>query len=112
MEKKTTLHLTLTKEPFDVMQTGEKKIEFRKPTDWIKSRFYDKKGNVRVYDLVKFTNGYGSHRPNFTAEFNSLAFASSDYVLEYSNGLKVPVEEGMYCIGLGKIIERKNIKSV
>lgn len=93
-----TLHLSLKAQPFEVMVTGEKLIEFRKPTAWIKSRFTDKKGHPKNYDEIHFVNGYGGHRPNFMAEFLNLSIASSNYSITYSNGLTVDVEEGDYCI--------------
>lgn len=63
------LHLSLKKEPFEVMVTGEKNQEFRKPTKWILSRLYNKDGTPKHYDVVKFTNGYGKDKPQFVCEY-------------------------------------------
>jgi len=57
------LHLSIKKEPFEVMVTGEKDIEVRKISTWIDSRLFNKNGSKKHYDLVKFTNGYGKSRP-------------------------------------------------
>lgn len=99
------LHLTLKKEWFDIMVTGEKTLEFRKPTDWINSRLLGNK-----YDIVKFTNGYGADKPYFIAKF--IGFATAKAVFDtctYSNGLSVRVEAGDKIINIGEIIERGNL---
>jgi hypothetical protein len=58
-----TLFLTLNKKAFDIMVTGEKKIEYRDPSPWILSRL------SKDYDFVKFVNGYGDDRPYFIAKY-------------------------------------------
>ena len=45
-----TLNLTVHGHAFEVMETGEKFLEFREPTKWIKSRLFDKDGKPRKYD--------------------------------------------------------------
>lgn len=104
------LHLSVNKAPFDVMVTGEKGWEFRKPTRWIKSRMFNKDGSVKSYDLVQVTNGYGNHRPQFTAKFKGFYLHFGPFTWEYSNGLQVSVSKDDYAIELGKIISTKNTK--
>lgn len=100
------LHLSLKKQPFEVMATGEKTEEFRKPSKWIESRLFDKNGNFRKYDFVVFTNGYGKHRPSFTCEFKQASkVVLGNFSLYYSNGLNVTIDKGDYIIYLGKIIK-------
>jgi len=108
---KNTLTLSLKKLPFDVMVTGEKSREYRKPSDWIKSRLYDKHGRQRDYEVVKFVNGCGAHRPYFVCEFAGFFKAYNDKTLQFSNGLTVEVERGDFIIGLGKIIENGNLST-
>jgi ASC-1-like (ASCH) protein len=96
-----TLKLTLSKKPFDVMKTGEKDIEYRTMSDWMKSRLY-KGDEERTYDYVQFTNGYGKDKPTFTAEYKGFFIAPAD--VTFSNGLRVFSTEPLYCIRLGKII--------
>jgi signal peptidase I len=102
-----TLHLTLSKLPFEVMVTGEKTEEFRKDSQWIISRLINKK-----YDVIKFTNGYGKDKPYFICKylgFNKCYMDLSKH--EYSNGLIVDgIGKGDFIIYLGKIIEKGNIK--
>jgi hypothetical protein len=98
-----TLHLTLKKAAFEVMITGEKPDEFRKPTQWLKSRLYNKDGSKKHYRLVKFTNGYGHHRPFFTADYKDFSECVTPQIMKYSNGLKVQIEPGDIKISFGKI---------
>jgi hypothetical protein len=65
------LSLTLKKKWFDMILSGQKTEEYRdiKPY-WGKrfNKFIHKKMNENMY--VKFTNGYGNHRPSFLIELN------------------------------------------
>ena len=102
---KKILKLTLCKSPFDVMATGEKTFEFRKPTIGNKRLLFDKNGNPRKYDLVLFRNGYGNQRPFFLVEFISVEISINYARFTYSNGLNVEIEPGDYIISLGKLIK-------
>lgn len=108
--KHKTLNLTLSKAPFEIMLSGEKKVEFRKPSIWIKSRLFNKDGSRKDYDVVKFVNGYGSDKPYFIAIYNGVAQALGLTSRHYSNNLSVIIEPGDYQIYLGDIIKRGNIK--
>jgi hypothetical protein len=106
---KKVLHLSLRKLPFDVMSTGEKNQEFRKYSKWIHSRLFDKNGNLKNYDLVKFTNGYGKDKPYFICDFNGVKQANKNIHKEYSNGLIVnELTDVDYIIQLGNVIETGN----
>jgi len=89
-----TLKLTLKKEPFEVMISGEKSEEFRKQTDWVMSRLMNNNGTHKEYDFVEFVNGYSNKRPRFKCVYLGFDFARTDYTKEYSNGLKVDVKFG------------------
>lgn len=102
-EPTKTLRLSLNINPFEVMVTGEKPKEYRKPGKWIKSRLFNKDGSKKHYDFVEFTNGYGGHRPRFRAEFVTFYYAQRAYKKVYSNGLKVAVVKDDIVIELGKI---------
>lgn len=106
------LNLTLKKPPFDVMLTGEKKLEYREPTAWILSRLFDKNGTRKEYDAVKFVNGYGSDKPYFVVEFKGWQHVHfKSHTIKYSNGFELQIEEGYYIvIKLGKILESGNLK--
>lgn len=115
---KRVLRLTLKKKPFEVMVTGEKKEEFRKPSIWIHRRLYRemKCGKFlylepREYDLVIFTNGYGNDKPYFIAEMINHGGYSFEETVTYSNGLTVHITRGTHIIKLGNILEVGNYDS-
>lgn len=58
------LHLTLKKKWFDMIQSGEKREEYRKASDWIRSRLIGKE-----YDTVRFRNGYAPASPVVDVEY-------------------------------------------
>lgn len=105
---KLVLHLTLKKEPFEVMVTGEKDKEFRKWSDWIVSRLFDTEGEPRHYDVVRFANGYGIDKPYFITEFKGFKRTTLTKEISYTNGLTVFQYPGDFIIQLGKILEVGN----
>lgn len=106
--KMKTLYLTVHKKAFEVMITGEKHEEYRKPSKWIISRLFDKNMQPKKYDVVKITNGYKKDSPYFIAEFHGLSNWKITTDLYFSNGLKVQIEPGDIIIKLGKKLERKH----
>lgn len=103
------LRLSLHKLPFDIMKTGDKKLEFRKPSKWIMSRLVDKNGEPKHYDYVEFTNGYGADKPKFMAEYKGFEFSKTllPATYHYTNGLSVVVSNGDVIIELGDLYEKK-----
>lgn len=104
-------HLTLSvKEPwFSLMQKGEKTFEVRKASKWIKSRLYGKYGVGKHYRYITIINGYGDHRPRFTAIYNGFGYGyKKEYTFTDGSILKVNPED--FVLNIGSIIERKNIK--
>jgi hypothetical protein len=98
------LHLTLKKLPFDVMLSGEKRIEYRISSQWMMSRLEGKN-----YDLIKFVNGYGIDKPYFFSKYEGWEIEMNDNVINYSNGLIVESKKGTIKIKLGEIIEKGNL---
>ena len=118
LKGKKVLHLTVSAEPFEVMHTGEKQVEFRKDSDWIRSRLYNKDGTAKVYDYVKFVNGYGKDKPYFitiyrgiSKHFNKRGFAEVYDTIQYSNGLRIDTRDWDYSVHFGKIVEVGNINN-
>lgn len=99
------LNLTLHRAAFEVMVTGEKRLEFRTPGKWIDSRLFRKDGSRKPYDFIKFTNGYGSDKPYFICRY--LGFEYEYGCFRYSNGLEVEVSND-YAIKCGQIVEVGN----
>lgn len=105
------LHLSLKKEPFAVMITGEKQEEFRKNSEWIRSRLIDQLGNEKEYDFIKFVNGYGSDKPYFVCEYGGFMECYMNVSeRNYSNGLTINgIGKGDFIIYCGDIVERGNL---
>lgn len=102
--KQKILHLSLKKQPFEVMVTGEKVIEFRSVSKWITSRLEYSDFTPKEYDVIKFTNGYGKNRPSFVCVYEGFTVhTEEDELVSFSNGLKVLVRFGMYKIYCGDI---------
>lgn len=74
------LHLTLTKEWFDLIRSGGKKIEYR----MVKKYWIDRlcnNGNYidpKDFDIIHFVNGYGNLRPWFEIEYKSMFITRHD----------------------------------
>src|SRR6056300_1328403 len=97
------LHLTLKKSWFELMVSGEKTTEFRKPSDCIKQRLVDKE-----YELVRFVNGYGSDKPFFVDKYLGYKVAKKDEEIPFKKET-IGIKKGDYKIFLGKIIEKGNL---
>lgn len=100
------LKLIVHGEAFEVMHTGEKQTEYRKPSKWIESRL---KG--RHYDYIEIRHGYGRRRPYFIAVFiEAIQRTAPETVKRYSNGLEVTVSPGDWEIDFSFIVQAKGLK--
>ena len=92
-----TLRLTLKKQWFDMIASGEKREEYRAPSKWILSRLQGK-----TYDVIEFTHGYGRQAPRIIVEYRG-----------HSTGTGKPEWGGtgqeVIIIHLGNILSRHNI---
>lgn len=61
------LYLTLKKQWFDMILSGEKKEEYRAIKPYWEKRLLNKE-----YDIVNFRNGYGKSAPQFTAKIKNI----------------------------------------
>ena len=95
--------MTLKKEPYAVMVSGEKKEEFRLKSKWVEGRLIcSKTGRDKRYSRVKFVNGYGKTKPSFTVSFKGYKLEANGVYREYSNGLVVNTRgKPTYVISLG-----------
>jgi hypothetical protein len=111
--KPYTLNLTLKKQWFDLMVTGEKKHEFREATAWLYSRIFNAAGHEKKYKLVNFTNGYATNSRAFICEYKGIEHAEDSYSyfdLSYSDGSKITGSvENIYIITLGEILATYNL---
>lgn len=102
------LSLTLRKDWFDIMVTGEKVHEFRKPSEWMKRRLYTPDGKLKNYHLIKFVNGYTRASPYFICEYKGFQFAKWDHDVMYGEK-KVNLIKGDVVIKLGQILKVGNL---
>lgn len=110
LKKLNILHLTLQRPPFDVMRSGEKKVEIRKPSKWIMSRLVDSKTKKnKPYHLICFKNGYNMDSEFFYAFYNGYLIAEYPKQKFYSNGLVVPIAAGDIVISFGKILTLEQV---
>jgi ASC-1-like (ASCH) protein len=68
MEKRI-LYLTLKKKWFDLIKSGEKRIEYREVKPYWTKRLLDKDGLFKQWDEIHFRNGYGFDKPLLITEF-------------------------------------------
>ena len=99
-----TLHLTLKKIWFDLMISGKKQIEYRRPSKWIEKRIINKN-----YDFIKFVNGYGNDKPYFICKYDGYTNSNKDneVIIE---GNPIKINKGDFLIKLGDVIETGNLK--
>ncbi|MEK6945573.1 MAG: ASCH domain-containing protein [Nanoarchaeota archaeon] len=62
------LYLTLKKKWFDLISSGEKKIEYREIKPYWTKRLFDN-GNSKKFDFIIFKNGYTKNSPKIKVEF-------------------------------------------
>jgi hypothetical protein len=116
MKEAKPLVLNVKHKWFELMVTGEKKCEYRKPSPWIRSRLWKRKKSIsgipvfesREYIVVKIVSGYGSSRPYFIARFIDHLENIDLFRVEYSNGLKVDVDPRDIIVRIGEILKIEN----
>ena len=94
----------LKREPYDVMITGEKQLEFRIASSYWRRRLLNRDGSPKIFDILEFSLGYGSNRPKFQANHVGTRIIS-EYHHTWSNGLCVTFTAVEYIVvELGTIV--------
>lgn len=106
---KDTLTLTLKKQWFDIMLSGKKTVEYREPSQWIRSRLFYPDGTKKKYKFIKFINGYGNDKPYFIAKYHGFLTCKQTYLTKFS-GVELLVKKGNIGLWFGDIIETGNIR--
>ena len=106
-----TLQLNLRAQPFEVMLTGEKQVEYRLIKKWMNTRLFHKDGSPKQFDEVRFTLAYGARQPYFNCKFRGLKKVRN-VSKKYTNGLEVKFRGMRWAIQLGEITKTGNIKFV
>jgi hypothetical protein len=74
------LSLVLATDPFNVMEEGEKLVEYRDNTPYWRTRLLQKDGSFRKFKEVEFSLGYQTNRRKFRARVDHMAYV--DHVHE------------------------------
>ena len=93
-----TLHLTIKKQWFDMILSGEKTEEYRDIKPYYNIRLIGKE-----YDTVVFRNGYARDAPSLTIELKTIRFGTGNP--EWG----AEANKKYFVLYLGKIINTKNI---
>jgi hypothetical protein len=101
------LKLTLTKQWFDLIASGKKKFEYREYKQHWKSRLLCA-GGTRNYEEIRFTNGYGAHRPFMRVKFVGMAIIDGFYCSPENNE-KLNDDAMYFVIQLGEVLEVGNL---
>lgn len=104
MERRKILHLTLKKEWFDMILSGEKKTEYREVKPYWESRLFDIYRMPIIYEVIRFRNGYSRDAPTMDVEWKGVKYSQGDPKIGAIEG------EYYYCIQLGSILNYENVK--
>lgn len=63
------LHLTLKKKWFDLIKSGQKKVEYREIKPYWTKRLTMNDNTIRHYDYIVFSNGYRKDSPKLKVEY-------------------------------------------
>lgn len=91
------LRLTVKRQWFDMIASGRKREEYRKPGKWILSRLEGKD-----YDVVEFKNGYGPNVPTMLVEYRGWKMSSG--LKEWGAAPSVQYAT----IKLGRVVSQQN----
>ncbi|HEU4903181.1 MAG TPA: ASCH domain-containing protein [Flavisolibacter sp.] len=94
-----TLHLTLKKQWFDLIASGEKKEEYREIKEfWWRRLTHGKYCIFNEYDTVCFRHGYAKNAPTVTVKCNGIVIAKGKEAWGAEQGVDY------FVISLGEIL--------
>jgi len=92
------LNLTLKKQWFDMILSGEKTEEYREIKEYWNKRLLE-----NSFDGILFSNGYGANVPKILIELKGIQIG-------LGNKQWGAPDEKVYILSLGNILESKNLK--
>jgi len=95
------LHLTLKKKWFDLIKSGEKKSEYREDKPYWQKRLLDGEDIPKVFDIVRFKNGYAKDSPTMDVKFRSITFSGKRWLTPKHGEI---LSENILVIHLGKVL--------
>ena len=91
---KKVLHLTLKKEWFDQILSGEKTSEYREYKQFWITRLMNNNGSFKHYDVIHFKNGYHKDAPTMLIEFKGIKildeYGSKYFEIKLGNIIQKP----------------------
>lgn len=97
-----TLKMTLQKQWFDQIASGEKVEEYRDCSDFWISRLLNEDGSYKEYDTVEFRNGYAKDCPKMLVEVKGIELEK----YEDSDGDENNFDNFYFVIFLGKVLKK------
>ena len=91
------LNLTLKKQWFDMILSGEKTEEYREIKEYWNKRLLE-----NSFDVILFSNGYGSNVPKILIELKGIQIG-------FGNKQWGAPDEKVYILSLGEILETRNL---
>ena len=92
--------MVLETDLFNVMEEGEKSVEYRANTTHWRARLLHKDKSFRKFKEVEFSLGYQTNRRQFRARFDHMQYVHHVHE-SYSNGLKLrwpPKHNGYFAV--------------
>ena len=83
------LHLTLKREWFELIASGDKTEEYRERKPYWMARLFG-----RTYDEVHFRNGYRPDSPFMRVEYKGILVGQSYYIIKLGKVLEISHSKG------------------
>lgn len=102
------LHLTLKKKWFDLIASGEKKIEYREDKPYWRSRLIKEPYGKAMFDEIHFRNGYSKNAPFMRVKYDGMfpyIVGEIPTGLCPKNGEELDRDKQYFAITLGEVLE-------
>ena len=97
------LHLTLNKKWFDLIASGEKKIEYREGKPYWEKRLFKNNG-LAQFNEIHFRNGYRKNAPFMRVQFVGLMITHAS-LCHPEHGEELKPDTKYFLIMLGDVLE-------
>lgn len=103
------LHLTLTKNWFDLMVRGIKRVEFREEKPYWQKRLFNEVSDCEVeaiqFKEIRFRNGYGKDKPLFVTDHRCTTFGGK---VNRTRPFKLKTDYPCFAISFTSILRVEN----
>lgn len=100
------LNVVVRGQPYEVMHTGEKNVEYRENTGYRRKRLLASGGEFKPFTHVHIAEGYGAGRREFLATCRGLVWLPAQEPITFSTGWRLDLDhaEGYVGVLLGDIV--------